>query len=282
MSHGSIADRTADSPDIRSARIAGRSSGKLLVRLGFAAKGVLYLLIAVIALRVAAGGGGQPEDQQGALRSLRDEPLGTTLLVVLGIGLVGYALWGLVEAIRGPGDDGAMGAIERVGGVVRAVIYGSFAALAFAIVFGGGSGGQSGGRSTKDTTANALDLPLGRWLVLALGVLIIAVAGYDVYRAVTQKFLEDLDLSSASRGTRRVIEKLGSIGFGARGVAYGLIGFFLAKAAVQYDPKEAVGLDGALQRVAEQPYGMVLLGLMAAGLLTYAIYAFTEARYHHL
>jgi hypothetical protein len=252
-----------------------------LVRLGFAGKGVLYLLIGVIAIRVAAGGGGKPEDQKGALQALRDESFGMPLLIILGIALIGYAIWGLVEAIRGPDNDGVMAVIERIGAVVRMLLYGSFAAFALMIVFAP-SAATGSGQDPQETTAKVLDVPLGRWLVLALGVVILGVAAYDVYRAFSQSFLEDLDLSEANDAGRKLVGGLGSAGHGARAIAYALVGYFLAKAAIQYDPDEAVGLDGALQRLAAESYGPIVLGVVSAGLIAYGIYALAEARYHRL
>jgi Domain of Unknown Function (DUF1206) len=250
-----------------------------LYRLGFAAKGMLYALIAVIALRVAIGGGGSPEDQEGALLALRDEPFGSGLLVLLALGLSGYALWALVELVRGPESDGVMAVLERIGALVRALIYGALAAFAFSVGFGSRSG--EGGSQPRELTERALAVPWGRWLVCAVGVVIVAVAGYDAYRAISRNFADDLT-REPPRATRRWILRLGSAGFASRAVAYGLVGAFVVKAAIEYDPNEAVGLDGALQRLAAQPYGMALLGLVAAGLFCYALYAFAEARYHKL
>jgi hypothetical protein len=258
---------------------APRTAAGGLVRAGFGAKGVLYVVMAVIALRVALAGGGETEDQHGALQTLRDEPGGLALLIALAIGLTGYALWGLVEAARGSRqDNGAKQAFERVGALVRVVAYGALAAFAVSLVVGEAHSADTTS-SSRDATANALELPLGRWLVVAVGAIIIGVAGYDLYRSVTQSFLDDLSVDGAARRWAAV---LGSSGHAARAVAYGLVGLFTVKAAVEYDPEETVGLDGALQRLAAESYGTVLLGLVAAGLLAYGVYALFEARYHRL
>jgi hypothetical protein len=266
-----------------SARRAARSRWtERFGRLGFAAKGALYAIIGVIAIKVAAGQGGNPEDQKGALATLADEPFGMALLVVLALGLGGYALWQLVEVVNGRRDkDGVEGYVERAASVGRALIYGALAAFAWAIVAGSGGGASSSG-SEKEQTAMLLDWPGGVALVTIVGLIVIGIAAYQEYTAATQGFLDDLELARMSENERRTATSLGTAGHAARGVVFALIGVFLAKAALEYDPREAIGIDGALKELAGQPYGSVLLGLVAAGLLLYGLYCLVEARYRKL
>jgi Domain of Unknown Function (DUF1206) len=266
-----------------SARRATRSPwAELLGRLGFAAKGVLYAIVAVIAIKVAAGQGGNPEDQKGALATLADEPFGMVLLVALALGLSGYALWRLVEIVVGQRDkDGVEDYAERAASVGRAIVYGALAAFAWAIVAGSGGRASSSG-SEKQQTAMVLDWPGGVALVTIVGIIVIAIAVYQGYEAARHGFLDDLELARMSENERRTATFLGTIGHAARGVVFALIGVFLVKAAFEYDPSEAIGLDGALKELAGQPYGSVLLGLVATGLLLYALYCLVEARYRKL
>jgi Domain of Unknown Function (DUF1206) len=265
-----------------SARRLARSTWTERVgRLGFAAKGVLYLLVAVIAIKVAAGKGGAPEDQKGALATVADEPFGMFLLVLLALGLTGYALWRLVEVVVGPPDkDGAEAQGERVASLGRALIYGSLSAFAWMIV--AGSGGGSSGGSEQQQTATVLGWPGGVALVTVVGIGVIGVAAYQGYRGATESFLDDLALAQMSKGERKLATYVGVAGHVARGVVFALIGVFLVKAALEYDPQEAIGLDGALRKLAGQPYGLLLLGLVAAGLLLYGLYCLVEARYRKL
>jgi Domain of Unknown Function (DUF1206) len=264
-----------------SARRARSRWTELFGRLGFAAKGALYAIVGVIAIKVAAGQGGNPEDQKGALATLADEPFGMVLLVVLALGLTAYALWGLVEVVIGPRDkDGVEDYAERAASVGRAIIYGALAAFAWAIVVG--SGGASSSGSESEQTAMILDWPGGVALVTIAGLIVIGIAAYQGYEAATQGFLDDLELARMSENERRTATLLGTAGHAARAVVFALIGVFLVKAALEYDPREAIGLDGALKELAGQPYGSVLFGVVATGLLLYGLYCLVEARYRKL
>jgi hypothetical protein len=265
-----------------SARRAARSRWtELLGRFGFAATGVLYAIVGVLAIKVAAGHGGNPEDQEGALAAVADEPFGMVLLVVLAFGLSAYALWRLVEVVLGPRNkEGVEHYAERAASVGRAGVYGALSAFAWTIV--AGSGGASSSGSEKQQTATVLDWPGGVALVTIGGLVMIGVAAYQGYRAATQGFLDDLELARMSENEKRTATTLGTAGHAARSVVFALIGVFLVKAALEYDPSEAIGVDGALKKLVGQPYGAVLLGLVAAGLFLYGFYCVIEARYRKL
>ncbi|HSJ73522.1 MAG TPA: DUF1206 domain-containing protein [Miltoncostaeaceae bacterium] len=248
-------------------------------RAGLVAKAALYAIIGALALAVAVGAGGETTDQKGALATLADEPVGGVLIGLLAAGLLGYGLWRLVQAIfdtGGEGDD-ATGVVTRVGYGASAAIH--LALFAFAIRLladSGGSSSGSGSSQEQQTTAGVLGWPGGRAIVIVAALVIIGVGAYNAYRGITKGFMEDLRVGGRAR---RLVEPLGVVGHVARGVVFALVGVFLMKAAVEYDPSEAEGLDGALARLADQPYGQVLLGLAAAGLLAYAAYCVADARY---
>jgi hypothetical protein len=251
-------------------------------RVGLMAKAALYAIIGALALAVAVGAGGQTTDQKGALATLVDEPLGAVLVGLLAAGLLGYGLWRLAQAIfdtGGEGDD-AKGVVTRLGyfgsGAIHLALF-AFAIRLLADGGGSGSGSGSGSGQEQQTTAGVLGWPGGRAIVIIAALVIIGVGAYNAYRGVSRSFMEDLGVSGA---TRRVVERLGVVGHVARGAVFALVGVFLMKAAIEYDAKEAEGLDGALARLADQPYGEVLLGLAAAGLLAYAAYCVADARYH--
>jgi Domain of Unknown Function (DUF1206) len=250
-------------------------------RAGLLAKAALYGIIGALALAVAVGAGGETTDQKGALATLADEPAGGFLIGLLAAGLLGYGVWRLVQAIfdtGGEGDD-ATGVVKRIGYGASAAIH--LALFGFAISLLAGSGGSSSGSGSgsgqeQETTAGVLGWPGGRAIVIIAALIIIGVGAYNAYRGITKRFMEDLAVGGDAR---RVVEPLGVVGHVARGVVFALIGVFLMKAAVEYDPSEAVGLDGALARLADQPYGQALLGLTAVGLLAYAAYCVADARY---
>jgi hypothetical protein len=250
-------------------------------RAGLLAKAALYGIIGALALAVAVGAGGETTDQKGALATLADEPAGGVLIGLLAAGLLGYGIWRLVQALSdtgGEGDD-ATGVVKRIGYGASAAIH--LALFGFAISLLAGSGGSSSGSGSgsgqeQETTAGVLGWPGGRAIVIIAALIIIGVGAYNAYRGITKRFMEDLAVGGDAR---RVVEPLGVVGHVARGVVFALIGVFLMKAAVEYDPSEAVGLDGALARLADQPYGQALLGLTAVGLLAYAAYCVADARY---
>lgn len=248
-----------------------------LGRFGFAAKGVLYGIVALIAIQVALGSG-ELEDKKGALQAVAEQPYGEILLGILAAGLAGYALWRLVEAALGPADESGVKALgKRLLSLGKGILYAGICFVAVSILVGAGAGGSG---DEDETTARLLELPAGVWLVTAAGAGLIVAALYNGYRGVTRKFCDDLRGMSAAE--ERWVAGIGIVGHVARLVVFGLMGVFLVKAALEYDPEEAVGLDGALATVAQQPLGPALLGLAAAGLLAYGLFCLVQARYRDL
>lgn len=248
-------------------------------RIGFVAKGVLYGIIGVIAIAVALGDEKSAADQTGALSSLSDSAVGKVLLVLLAIGLGAYALFRLVEVFAGvEGEDGASEVAERAASLVSFVVYGALCVSAVRIL--GGASKNSGNEDS--TTSTVFDLPAGVVLVFIAGVVLIGVACQQVYKAFSTSFEEDLEQGRMSARMKSVARPLGITGISARAVVFALIGGFLIKAAVEHSAKETKGLDGALQEIAQQPYGTVLLLVVALGLFVYGAYSLVEARYKKL
>jgi len=254
-----------------------------LARAGLVAKGLSFGLVAVLALDVAISGTGKLEDRPGALRDVAERPFGRVLLGALAVGLAGYAIWRLVLAVLGrkleTGERES--APKRVADVARVVLYGWLAFLCAELVFDADEGSGQGNDETE-LTARILDWPLGRWLVGAAGLAVIGAGAFNLYRAVSQKFRKDLKEQQMKGEERRWYTVIGVIGHAARGVVFSLVGFFIVKAAWEFDPKEAIGLDGALAKVAHAEYGSLLLGAVAAGLLAYALFCFIQARYRRV
>ena len=253
---------------------------RALARVGMAARGAIFLIIGFLAVEVATDSGGQTTDQKGALTAVAQQRFGKLLLLVLAVGLAGYALWRLAQAVLDTddkGEDGKAWAV-RASKLGSAVAYGILCATAIGILAGSGSSGSSSG-GPKGATSGVLGWPGGQvWVILA-ALVVLCVAGWNLYRGLGRKFMKRLHPPARMR---RVVEWVGVVGMCARAVVFGLIAFFLAKAALEYDPKQAVGLDGALGRLAGEPYGKALLGLVAAGLVAFALYCFAEARYREV
>jgi hypothetical protein len=252
-----------------------------LARLGYLAKGVVYAVVGVLALQVAFGTGGKMTDTQGALATLAQEPWGKALLAVVAVGLVGYVLWRVVQAWMDPDGKGtdAKGLVTRAGYLVSAAIHASLAVAAFRLVLETGGVGAHGDQSAQSWTARLMSKPFGQALVAVVGLVIAGVGLWQVYKAWKEKFRKKLRLEGMRPPQAEWAVRISKLGILARGGVFVLIGGFLVQAALTANPRRAHGLDGALETLAAQPYGAVLLALAAAGLVAYAVYMAVEARY---
>ncbi|MEZ4711729.1 MAG: DUF1206 domain-containing protein [Caldilineaceae bacterium] len=257
-----------------------------LARLGYAAKGLVYITIGALAVQVAIGSGGETTGPSGALSSLSNGPFGQILLGLVAVGLFGYALWRIVQAWMDPDNEGsdAKGIAKRIGYAISGIIYGGFGVEAVRLVLSGGSSSGGGGGSTQaeDWTARLMSQPFGLWLVGIVGVIVIGTGLYQFYRAYSAKFRLKLKLHEMSREEETWATRAGRIGFAARGVVYALIGGFLVVAAMQANPQAAGGIGEALQTLGQQPYGPWLLGAVAVGLVAYGFFAIVLARYRRI
>jgi hypothetical protein len=250
-------------------------------RIGHVAKGVSYMLIAVLALQVAFGHRRRTSDRQGVLREIAGKPFGTAVLVALAVGFLGYALWQFVRTFLDRSDDGSgpKGLAKRGDHAVVGAIYVASGVAAVSLAVGSRSA-TSG--SERAETAKVLDWPGGRWIVGVVGVVFLVYGLYNAYKATTEKFRKDLREGEMGDEMRTGAVWTGVVGHGARGVVFAMVGFFLAKAAIDYDPHEAVGIDGALAKLADQTYGTWLLSAVAVGLLAYGLFCLVQARYRRV
>jgi Domain of Unknown Function (DUF1206) len=258
-----------------------RSRGfEWLARLGFVSRGLIYGVVGILAIKLAAGAGGTTTNQQGAMETIARQPFGKVLLILVAIGLAGYALWRLVRALLGHGPEGSDSRLDRAAALGSGIVYAGLCAIAVEILLGSSSTGGSG--SAPKTTAGVFGWPAGTWLVGAAGGVLIGIGLYQGYRGLSKDFLEDSKTEEMGPWARRWIEWIGSFGHLARMVVFGLVGVFLIKAAVEFDPNKAVGLDGALAKVAHASYGPFLLGLLAAGLIAFGVHSLSDARYRRV
>lgn len=252
-------------------------------RFGYAAKGVVYALVGVLAAQAAFGAGGETTDAQGALQEIVQAPFGQFLLGTVAIGFIGYALWNFIQAIMDTEKKGtdAKGIVTRGGYAIIGLIYMGLAFSAVRLMLGSG-GGDSGEASTQGWTARLLSLPFGQWLVGIGGAVVIGIGLYQLYRAYSAKFREELKLAEMSGPEETWATRSGRFGFAAVGIVFSIIGGFLIVAAIQADPEEAHGLEGALETLIQQPYGPWLLGTVAIGLVAYGIFMLILARYRRM
>jgi hypothetical protein len=257
-----------------------RSTGfEWLARAGFAARGLIYGIIGILALELALGVGGEATNQQGALKTIARQPFGKVLLILVAVGLGGYALWRLLHSLLGHGPESFDSTFDRVAAFASGLVYGGLCWIALEIALG--STGSGSGNAGK-TTSKVLTLPAGTWLVGIAGGVLIAVGLYQGYRGISKDFLEDARTERMSARVRSWIAWIGLFGHLARMVVFVLVGVFLVKAALDFDAAKAVGLDGALAKLARSAYGPFLLGVVAAGLVAFGVYSLSDARYRRI
>lgn len=254
-----------------------------LARAGLIARGLLYCVVALLAVRVAQGHREVDPDKQGALQTVVHQPLGRLLVLLLAVGFAGYALWRFVEAAVGPAGepDSRKAKFKRVGYAARAALYAFFSASAVKLFIWSGNAGVDE-NAEVDWTARVLNWPAGTWLVQAVGLGILGAGLYIGWRGVSGKFRKRLKAIEMGPVAKRWVRGIGTFGNVARMLIALVIGVFLIAAARQHDPGQAVGIDGALKRLAERSYGPLLLVLVAAGLAAYGLYSLAEARYRRV
>jgi hypothetical protein len=254
-----------------SEQIRGSRWYHLLIGIGLVSYGLVHLLLAWIAGKVALGRGGDASSA-GAMQQLAKQPLGAALLWIMAVGLFSLVIWQVIEAIVGHEEsDPKRRNARRASSIGRAIVYLALGVLAVRVAMGSGS---SSGKAEDTVSARLMALPAGRYLVAAVGVVVIVVGVSQIVKGIRRKFVErDLD-GSVARG----VTWLGSAGWAAKGVALGLIGALFLLAAISYDPKKAGGMDQALTALRGQPFGPVLLMIVAAGLAAFGVYCFFWAR----
>jgi len=253
-----------------------------LARVGYAAKGVVYIVVGALAVLTALGFGGKAKGTQGAMSSIARQPFGKVLLSIVAFGLIAYALWRWVQAVTDADDKGtkAKGIALRLGYAGSGFIYAGLALSAARIVFGANDDGKPS--AAKSWTASVMEFPFGRWLVVLAGLGVIGYGLYQCYKGYKEKFRKRLKEGEMSERGIKWAARCGRVGFIARGIVFLIVGGFLIEAAIRYDSSQAEGLDGVLQALAEQSFGPWLLGGMALGLVAYGLYMLIEARYRRI
>lgn len=249
-----------------------------LARLGYAAKGVVYIIIGGIAADAAFSPAESVQGSSGALNTILHQPFGKVLLGIVALGLAGYVLWKAVQALTDPEHKGgdAKGLAARIGYGISAVLYAGLTLEAVRMLRGRG-GGQGDG--AQHWTAMVMDKPFGRVLVALAGL---GIAGYGIYelvRAFKSDLTKKLHLEGSAVATRQRVVAVGRAGMAARGVVFGIIGWLVIQAALRYDPSRAQGLEGALLKLREAPAGPWVLAAVAVGLIAYGVFQLVKARY---
>ena len=246
------------------------------VRLGYLAKALVYILIGILALKVVIGArGGRITDQGGALYVVLAQPFGQTVLIVLAAGLLAYASWQIVRALVGRDHHKHEGWLDRVLTILRALVYGAIGVKGLKL----GLGLRAGESGPEPLVRQALQWPLGEWLIAIAGLGVGWYGLVEIRDAIRSRLEPDLDAAELRRRAGEWAVQVARSGIGARGVLMVLLGIGLVRAALRHRPAEASGLDRSLVILNSMPQGTVLLGLAAAGVFAYGIYQFLHARY---
>jgi hypothetical protein len=258
-------------------RVARSGALEALTRVGFVGYGLLHLAVAWLAIQLVIGHQSGETNQSGAFQTLAGQPFGRFLLVVVVVGLAAMAVWQLLLAFVGHREErGFSRTAERVASAARTVVYAALALTAYKVVV---RTPTSNAEETQQATAGVMAYPAGLWLVGLGGVAVVALGvGLGVYGA-RRKFEKRLLLSRMSRSARRTAVRLGQAGYLAKGIAFGIVGVLLFQAATSHNPARSRGLDAALRLLVGQPYGPLLLVLIALGFAAFGTYCFFQARY---
>jgi hypothetical protein len=238
---------------------------------GLVARGVLYLVLGFVAIELVLGHSNRGADTRGALHELSGSTLGAALLVLLVLGFAAFALWHLFSACFGSAEPA-----RRLADAARAVVYGVLCAVSVSFLVTPERSGNSD-RTDQTWTAKLLDAPIGQLLVGAIGLAVVAAGGYLVWRAVRGGAQDEKAVLEAAPRETPTLHRLGAVGNVARGGVLALVGVFLVVAAIQHDPGETVGLDGALKRLLDASYGGVLVVLVAVGFAAFGVYSIARA-----
>lgn len=253
-----------------------------MVRVGLVAYGLVHLMLAWLALQLAFGHREGETTTKGALAELAEKPFGHVLVWAVAVGMFLLVLWRLLEAVFGNRDeDGGDRAKAVVVSVAKAVIYGVLGVSAVKVaVGGGGSSGSSGGSGgSQGMTAKLLGLPAGPWIVGLVGLAVIGYGGALAWRGWSEKFAEHLDVEGRTGTSGKAFMGFGKVGYIAKGVSLALVGGLFCWAGLTHDPDKSGGLDQALRTVLEQPFGQVLLALIAIGIGCYGLFCFARAKH---
>lgn len=254
-----------------------------LTRIGYAVKGVIYILIGILALQGVAGKNHTPADQLGAIAALSKLPAGEAILWIVLIGLIAYSLWGFIRAILDPYHKGhdLKGIASRIGYAISGITYAFFVLPTYELIKGASRTSSSTSSTTK-MVAQVMSMPFGPFLIGAFGVAAIAAGAYQIYSGLNSTFDRQFKPYALTPDQYRTVIQAGRFGTAARGVVFALTGFFLCLAAVYHNPNQAKGFSGALTFLAHQPYGLWLLGIVAVGLMAFGVYSLLSAAWFRL
>jgi Domain of Unknown Function (DUF1206) len=254
-----------------------------LTRVGYGARGLIYFTMGLLALNVSLGKGSGTTDQQGAISAIGRQPLGLILLWAILLGLVSYALWGVIRAVFDPlhkGND-LKGLVTRAVFLFSAASYAILVLPTYGFIRGAGQTVQSG-TQTQLSLASIMSKPWGPWAIGIVGLAVIAAGLYQVYQGINASFDRQFKTYAMTAQEVKLATQLGRFGTATRGLIIAVIGVLLVLAAYHSNSSQAIGFDPALTALRNQPYGIWLLGIVAFGLMAFGIYSMLSAAWFRL
>jgi len=255
---------------------------EIMTRIGYAARGLIYITMGILAVQVAMGKGGTLASPQGAIAAIGKQPAGLVLLWIILIGLVSYSLWGVVRAVFDPLHKGTdmKGLLARFGFLVSAFGYAIMVMPTYGYITG--SSQSASGSQTQKLISSVMAMPLGRWAIGILGLIVLAGGLYQIYLGFSAGFDRQFKTYALTPKEAKLATDVGRFGTAARGVVLALVGFLISLAAYQANPGQPIGMDTALATLLHQPYGIWLLGIVAVGLIAFGFYSMLSALWFRL
>jgi hypothetical protein len=252
---------------------------ELVARVGFAARGILYGLIGYLAIQLIISGAGDLEDPQGAIAEVAVQPFGEVLIIVIAIGMIGMAIWGVLRAITDPYNlgSGKMAIARRISYLILGFGHLGIVHPIINILTGNGHRNNSTTEESQEVAAGILTYPWGPWAVGIVGLGFVAVGLYQIYRGASARFtrrFEEFDMSDKQKSVTKIVGRVGIVSIG---VVIGIIGILALLAAFTLDPEKVGGIDAALLFLVQQPYGPYILGVVALGFIAYAAFSIMGA-----
>jgi hypothetical protein len=255
---------------------------EVMTRLGYGVRGLIYIIVGLLAVQVALGKGGALASPQGAIAAIGKQPSGLIILWVVLVGIISYAIWGIVRAVLDPLDKGhdLKGLLTRVGFLVSALGYAILAFYTYGYITGKSQ--SANGSQTQKYIGLIMAMPWGRWVIGIIGLIVLAVGLYQIYLGFTAGFDRQFRTYALTQKEAKLATDVGRFGTSARGVVFAVVGGLIILAAYQANPSQPVGMDAALATLLHQPYGIWLLGVVAVGLIAFGFYSMLSALWFRL
>jgi Domain of Unknown Function (DUF1206) len=255
---------------------------EVMTRLGYGVRGLIYIIMGLLAVQVAIGKGGALASPQGAIAAIGKQPLGLILLWVVLAGIISYSVWGLIRAVLDPLNKGKdmSGLLTRFGFLLSALGYVILAFSTYGYITGHSQ--SANGSQTQKFISLIMAMPFGRWAIGILGLIVVAVGLYQIYLGFTAGFDKQFQTYALTSKEIKLVTDVGRFGTSARGVVFAVVGGLIGLAAYQANPSQPIGMDAALATLLKQPYGIWILGVIAAGLMAFGFYSMLSAAWFRL